>query len=402
MIKLKPARSAFLAGAGALALGSLLALTGCASTQPSAAVPAAEAPAKKKTEPVRKPMPVIDAFRGKGVYYFDDNARTQLFIRDDIAVNGRWDVQENFPLGSRHGFTWGSGAVAILRDGAPLDAQRPMFLTLDPKRNVLVHFEGGGAKPLTLRVRLEAFDISDLPIGPYLKTRQGTPTAAGYFIGNSYVFPKGSVGYRAVLSIDRDEVLVPTKTAFTGADSIENFSKRFTKEIPYCLRYIPDRTSEPAGFRFAGPIVKKTKRVKRRVEELPQSGEAQVFPVKKGTIFCAAEGKTQLGAARWQLRWVNGTRVLEFTFPDEIPSGSYGILPEHKRALHLAFAEEKMKEGRRTSVKVRPAAVWLANEEIRDAQWRFNETAADAITDAIERTKADRSAWEAERKGKAR
>ncbi|WP_295480546.1 hypothetical protein [uncultured Sutterella sp.] len=401
MFKHTFARTALIVAAGALALGSIGTLTGCAATTSASAVPASEASAKRKTEPVRMPMPVIDAFRGKGIFYFDDSVRTQLFIRDEIAVNGRWDVQENFPLGSRHGFTWGSGAVAILRDGAPLDAQRPMFITLDPQRNVLIHFEGGGAKPLTLRVRLEAYDLSELPIGPYLKTRQGTSTAAGYFIGNSYVFPKGAVGYRAVLSIDRNEVLVPTKTAFTGSDSIENFSKRFTKEIPYCLRYIPGTTAEPAGLRFAAPIVKKTKRVKRRVEEVAQSGEVQVLPVKKGTIFCAAEGKTQLASARWNLRWVNGTRVLEFTFPDEIESVSYGLLDEHKRALHLAFAEEKVKAGHRTTVKVRPAAVWLAGQEIRDAQWRFNETAADAISDAINRTKAERRAWEAEN-GKTR
>ena len=401
MLKQTLARTALIAAAGALALGSVGSLTGCAATTAASAVPASEATAKRKTEPVRMPMPVIDAFRGKGIYYFDDNVRTQLFIRDEIAVNGRWDVQENFPFGSRHGFTWGSGAAAILRNGAPLDAQRPMFITLDPKRNVLIHFEGGGAKPLTLRVRLEAYDLSDLPIGPYLKTRQGTATAAGYFIGNRYVFPKGSVGYRAILSIDHDEVLVPTKTAFTGADSIENFSQRFTKEIPYCLRYILGRAAEPAGLKFAAPIVKKTRRVKRRVEEVAQSGEVQVLPVKKGTIFCAAEGKTQLASARWNLRWVNGTRVLEFTFPDEIESVSYGLLDEHKRALHLAFAEEKVQDGRRTTVKVRPAAVWLAGREIRDAQWRFNETAADAVSDAINRTKDERRAWEAE-KGKSR
>lgn len=84
-----------------------------------------------------------------------------------------------------------------------------------------------------------------------------------------------------MLMIDEDEVLVPTKTAFTGSDSIENFSKRFTRDIPYCLRYIPTRRSEPVGMRFAQPIARQTKRVKGKLQEVAQSGEAQLMSVKR-------------------------------------------------------------------------------------------------------------------------
>ena len=46
--------------------------------------------------------------------------------------------------------------------------------------------------------------------------------------------------------------------------------------------------------------------------------------------------------------------------------------------------------------KVRPGVVWLGGKEILDAQWRFNEVAADAISDAIARTKDLRKDWEAQ------
>lgn len=380
--------------------GASILLSGCASTPVASAVPASEAPQKKKKpEPVLMPMPTIDAFKGAGLFYFDDNIRTQLFIKDNIAVNGRYAVQENFPLGSRHGFTWGGGAAAILRNGSPLDAQRPLFLTQGNKGRVVIQFEGGGRKPLALQVKLVAYSLEGLPIGPYLVTRQNTATPSGYVIANRYVFPKGAVGYRAMLMIDNDEVLVPTKTAFTGSDSIENFSKRFTRDIPYCLRYIPTRRSEPVGMRFAKPITKQTKRVKGKLQEVAQSGEAQLMSVKKGTLFCQQEGKSQLSNARWDLRYINGTRVLSFTFPEEVRSADFGILNQHRDALRLAFAEEISTERRKTVKKVRPGVVWLGGKEILDAQWRFNEVAADAISDAIARTKDLRKDWEA-RNGK--
>lgn len=394
-------RILLLAGMSTVALGSSLMLSGCfATTQPVAsAVPASEAPRAKRgaqEKPRLLPMPTLDAFRGKGIYSFDDEVRTQLFIKDAIAVNGRYAVQENFPLGTRHGFTWGSGAVALLRSGRVIDVERPSFLTINKTRDVLFQFKGGGQKPVELKVVIVAYDLENQPIGPYLVTRQNTPTPTGYVIGSKYVFPKGAVGYRAILEIDRDEVLVPSRQAFTGSDTIENFSKRFTREIPYCLRYIPSRKAEPLGLRFDKPIVKKTKKVRNRTEEVGQSGNVKLFSVKKDTLFCAAQGASVLATAKWDLRYVNGTRLLEFTFPRSVASSDFGVLKSHRHALNLAFAEEIAEERGRTVRKVRPVIVWKAGEEIVDAQWRFNDVAADAVSNAIDLTKSARVAWKKE------
>lgn len=98
------------------------------------------------------------------------------------------------------------------------------------------------------------------------------------------------MGYRTVASVDETEVLVPTQKAFTGSAQIEDFSQRFAKDIPYCLRFIPNRDAEPLGLRFPKAIVKQTKTVKltrgrTRTEEVAQSGEAMLYPVKKNTLF---------------------------------------------------------------------------------------------------------------------
>ena len=47
------------------------------------------------------------------------------------------------------------------------------------------------------------------------------------------------------------------------------------------------------------------------------------------------------------------------------------------------------------SRKLVPARVWRANRRITDYQWRFNETAAEAVREALEATKEARREWDA-------
>ena len=282
-------------------------------------------------------------------------------------------------------------------------------MSVEKSGNVRLHYpplKAKNAKPMSLSIKLIAYDLSGLPIGPYLKTRAGKSTPAGWLIANRYVFPEGSVGYRTVASVDETEVLVPTQKAFTGSAQIEDFSQRFAKDIPYCLRFIPNRDDEPLGLRFPKAIVKQTKTVKltrgrTRTEEVAQAGEAMLYPVKKNTLFCAAEG-SQTAAAQWNLQYVNGTRVISFTFPDEVSPANYGFLKTHRDALRLAFAEERVKQRGKTTTQVRPAALWLAGKPVLDEQWRFNAVAADAVSDAIRLTADQRAAWEAEQKAQSR
>lgn len=400
---------------------SLLLLTGCSSTltannaaktvaEPAKTAKAAKAAArpKKKEAPVPVAMPAFDALKGKGLYYFDDNKGSRFYVTDTIAENGLYDVKEEFKRGEPHGFTWGTGAAAILRKGVALDPQAIEGVSLAKDRHIIVHLRSNdmsrmkGKKRsedpsgLDLHMTLEAYDMSDLPIGPYLVTRTNRTTPAGYLIGSRHTFPKGSIGYRATLWVNSDEVIVPTKNAFTGSGSIEDFSKRFTKEIPYCLRYIPGRNATPLGLKFEEPIVKKTdKDSKGRLVEVAQKGSAELYPVQKGTIFCNRDDERSLATARWSLRYVNGSRVLEFDFPDDIRAEDFGVPRTHRDALKVAFAEERVLENGKTVRKLVPARVWRANRRITDYQWRFNETAAEAVREALEATKEARREWDA-------
>lgn len=341
----------------------------------------------------------ISAFEGEGLYYFDNAQRSELRL-GKAQKNGARPIVEKFPEGANHGFSWGSGAVAVLRSGQALDAHGKATLVPVGDDAVRITFAGGGKTPLNLKVRVVAYNLEGHPIGGKLVTRQNTPTPAGYIIGGRHVFPKGAIGYRTIVSTDRDEVLVPSRAAFTGSNSIETFSGRFTKSIPYCLRYLPGSDVEPIGLRFTKAIEKKTRKNGRRLEEVGQSGEVALLPVKRNTLFCAAEGSSQLSTATWRLRYVNGTRLIDFTFPEDVNASSFGILPENRKALLPAFAEEKVvtkSKGKTvTNTQVRPSIVWLANTEIEDAQWRFNRIAADAISEALDATKAKREAWEEE------
>ncbi len=399
-----PRRLAILGAAAAAAL----ILGGC-STFPNfengaKAVPltAADAAKKKKEEakPRPFPMPTMDALRKDGIYYVNDNQGSRFWITDAIAKDGLFPVKEEFTKGSPHGFTWGSGAASILRNGLQVEPRGAVGVEEAKDHHAVIHFKDANGKPTRLNVKLQAYDMSGLPIGHYLRTHANRSTPAGFIIGAKYSFPKGSVGYRATMWIDQDEVLIPTKTAFTGSSTIEDLSKRFSKQIPYCLRYIPGKRAEPAGFLFEKPIEKKTAVVKGRRVEQKQSGEVELFRVKKGTIFCAKddEKSRRIGEAEWTLRYVNGTRVIEFEFPNSISPENYGMLRAHKDALRVAFAEETTKVRGRSAKRLLPARIWLAGTEIEDYQWRFNKTAAEAIYDAIKQTKSERAAWDAKHK----
>lgn len=394
-------RLSFIGLSGALAA---LALTGCSAVPyesgTAVRVDAAQTDGtqKKKEEP--KPIPITMpseyALRGDGIYYFNDNAVSNFRITDAIAENGLYSVEEYFRFGTPHGFTWGAGAASILRNGRQLDAEKIIGVSVEKDHHLVLHYKGETAqKPMRLNVEIEAFDMSGLPIGPYLKTRMNRSTPSGFLIGGKYAFPEGSIGYRARMWVDEDVVIVPTKTAFTGSGTIEDFSKRFSKEIPYCLRFVPAKDAKPMGVLFEKPIEKKYEKVKGKRVEKGQSGEAQLMRVKTSTIFCAkdetAEKGEALGKLDWTLRYVNGSRVLEFSFPENLKSDNFGVLKSHRDALRVAFAEERSKN----RTKLLPARIWLKNKPILDFQWRFNKRAADAIQDAIHETADLRREWDA-------
>ncbi len=345
----------------------------------------------------RIPMPVVDAFKGDGIFFFDDDEGAQFRITDLIRENDRYQVEEDYAFGKPHGFSWGSGAVGIMRNGRRVPPENPVALRPEGD-HVVIEFDG--QEKLELRVTLEAYDVSGLEIRDFLRTRANMPTKAALFMGEER-FPAGSIAYAATLWITQDELLALSHTAFTGSNTLEDFSERFTKETPYCLNVLPGDGVTPVGLRFEKPIRKKTgvekvktrRGTKTRRVELAQNGLVNVYHTKAGTIFCQRNKPDPVAKARWDLRYINGTRTLTVDFPDLIDSLSIGLMTANRGKLMPAFAEERTPTGRKT--RVIPTAVWLKNERIRDSQYRFNKTAAAAVKAAIDASRPRRRAWEA-------
>ena len=264
-------------------------------------------------------MPVVDAFKGDGIFFFDDDEGAQFRITDLIRENNRYKVEEDYAFGKPHGFSWGSGAVGIMRDGRRVPPENPTGLRPEGD-HVVIEFDG--REKLELRVTLEAYDVSGQEIRDFLRTRGNMPTKAALFMGEER-FPAGSVAYAATLWIIQDELLALSHTAFTGSNNIEDFSERFTKETPYCLNVLPGDGVTPVGLRFEKTIKKKTGKekiktrrgTKTRTVELPQNGLVNVYHTKSGTIFCQRSKPDPVVKARWDLRYLNAPARRRSTFP---------------------------------------------------------------------------------------
>lgn len=384
---------------GSMSAAVALWLTGCAATKPieEPAEPATFTNLGPRSTPAtptlarRIPMSVVDAFKGDGVFFFADDEGAQFCITDLIRENNAYPVVENYRFGKPHGFTWGAGAVGIVRDGQRLPPEKPILLRPEGDHVVIVF---DGAKHMELHVSLEAYDVSNHEIRDYLRTRGNMPTHAALFMGEER-FPEGSIAYATTLWVKQDELLATSATAFTGSNTIEAFSQRFTKETPYCLNVLSGNDVQPIGLRFSKAIQKKTVRKSKRSRpvEVDQTGRVKVYQTKPGTIFCQRNIPDAIGEAAWHLRYVNGTRTLTLAFPDAIDPLSIGLMTANKDNLLPAFAEEKT--DKRNGRRVIPAILWLKDKPIRDSQYRFNKTAAKAITDAIKASRPKREAWEA-------
>lgn len=370
-----------LAGLGCLA--SLTLVTGCAvqNTAPvEPAAPAAPAPVTVTT---------LEALQGDGLFFFDDNTQSRLQISDRADRHGTYRVTETFTPGKHHGFSWGTGAAALLNRGRAVKPEHPDRLKRISNDHVVLTFKDH--KDLRLHIRLEPTNVAGEPIRDYLKTRAGRPSTASHFIRETEVFPDGAVAFRPVLWIERDELIIPSTTAFTGSKRLEDFSLRFTRATPYCLRFLPGKRVEPIGLNFREPIVKKTERTRsgRHVEKA-QSGTVDLYRTKKGTLFCQKISPERYASADWHLRYINGTRALTFDFPDRVPAPDFGLSPVNRNKMRIAIAEQNVGGDK----KAVPAYVWLKNAPVRDAQYRFNAVAARAVQNAIRSGAVQRAAWD--------
>ncbi len=369
-------------------------------------------PVVKGAKPIS--MTTLDAFKGEGVYYFNDREESNFRIGEKTGDNS-YTVKETYPEGQKaHGFAWGTNVESIVRSGVSVSADFPRTLTTEADGSVKLYSDSS-ATPVTLRVKLYAFDVSGQHVFHYLRTRNNYPTqTAGT---TNAVFPKGSVAYMPQISAVQDEYVVLKPNAFTGAGSVEGFARNFSGSIPYCLSYLPREGFKAYGITFdgaqsgaaanakttykyvtktryvknkKGKKVKQTYKVKVPVTTTASSaapgntGKVSLLPVKTGTVFCQSTSKTPVANGNYTIRTVDGTKGLAVEFPVDVKAPDTGIFELSRNALSIALVE--MKRGKTTSVV--PGYYLKANLPITDFQYRFNATAAKAVRQALSETAA--------------
>ena len=378
---------------------SIALLSGCSNLQPATApANASEFTNVGAAAPLALPdaarlrISATEALSGQGMYYFDDDKAARLYIAQDKSSKDRFLVKESFDQGVPHGLPWGTGAQALVYDGVAVKPEN--ILSATPNRDGSLSITYGDHPSMKINMKLEAFDVSGMFVRDFLRTRGNQPTLSASFVSPERKFLAGSVAYAMTLWVDQDEVLVPNLKGFTGANSIEDFSKRFAGNTPYCLRFLPGNIVQPMGMGFKEPIKGKITKVKGKSVEEEQSGRVSLYAAKKNTVFCSRERNDELTLADWQLKRVNGTRVLEFKFPGNVPAASFGMTEKNRNHLSTGVAEVLVQEGKKKVTRAVPVYVWHKGAPVRDSQYRFNETAAKVVEVALAEAAPLRQKWE--------
>lgn len=350
----------------ALSSAAVLVLAGC-----SAVVPwKSDFDGLEKARPIK--LDAASLIKKEGFSSFHDSSIVDYKLKK--TSGGEYAFSS-----SGSAFDWGPGGIAVLRGGLPKDLHAPKSVRWINPTTAVIRVPVSG-KDIDIRVELQAYDISGLSIASFMRTPGNLMHRSGYALGSEYKFPKGSIGYKPVLTIDHDEVIVQSKARFTGSRTMEEFTERFSKRTPYCAKFLPRQNAAPFGITFDKPTERKLVRKKNgALADLPQSGDLYLSKVKDKTLFCKRDSDDHFEEGSWRLSRINNTRVMTLSFPQSIAPQDYGVPPEQHAGISIGFAEQ----GRMGSTKVVPVYVWNRNSPIPDAKWRFNSVAADAMRLAL-------------------
>jgi nucleoid-associated protein YgaU len=320
--------------------------------------------------PLREPVPVpgakpmaiqsIDALKGDGLFYVYGSRMASLKAAATAGEGNRHALTET-TNDAKTGAVNGHLDVAnFVLNGERRPIGRPNFAIPGPDGSMSMLYSG--ENPLRVAVTLQAFDVADLAIQPFLRTPDNYPKQEAAKAGSAR-FPAGSVAYLVVARFLDDVLVLPAKESFTGATNTGQFVGNFSKQIPYCLSY-EDRTgARPYAMLFKAGAKK---------------GSVQLYPAKTGTLFCDRASPEMVAEGTWEERTVAGTRAVVLSFPANVDPLDTGVSNVERESALLAFIEPT-----RGTPGVRPGKLYQAGAKIYDFQYRFNKTAADAVRRAM-------------------
>ena len=321
--------------------------------------------------PMKEPVPVpgakpismatIDALKGDGLFHFHGAGIASLKAAASPQQGNRYPLSE-ITTDKSSSLNGHIDVGHFVLNGERRAGGRPNFAIPAPDGSAYLLYSAGD-NPLRVAVTLQAFDVSDLPIQPFLRTPENYPRREAARAGSAR-FPANSVAYLAVARFVDDVLVLPARESFTGATDTAQFVGNFSKQIPYCLSY-EDRNGAKPYAMFFKPGTKGV-------------GQVQLFPAKTGTLFCDRTSTDVAAEGKWEERTVGGTKAVVLSFPAHVDPLDTGVSNVERESAKIAFIQPT-----KGTPGVRPGKLYEAGAKIYDFQYRFNKTASDAVRQAI-------------------
>ena len=259
--------------------------------------------------PLRQPVPVpgakpvnqpaIEALKGDGLFYIYGSKVANLKASATPGQGNRYALTETSSDAKTGSVNGHIDVGSFVLNGERRSAGRPNFAIPAPDGSMYLLYSAAD-NPLRIAVTLQPFDVSDMPIQPFLRTPDNYPKQEAAKAGSAR-FPANSIAYLVVARFVDDVLVLPSKESFTGATDTMQFVGNFSKQIPYCLAY-EDRNGAKPYAMFFKPGAK-------------GAGSVQLFPAKTGTLFCDRTSTEVMAEGKWEERTVGGTKAVVLSFP---------------------------------------------------------------------------------------
>jgi hypothetical protein len=342
-----------------LRFAACAAVSSAAFAQSSPTVLAPPKPVDVRPVANAKPLKAdaFDALKGEGIYYFSGMRMVNLKVNDK-PQGDRYPIVETSNDAAVTAFNGNIDVRHFVRDGERRAVGKPSFAI--PQADGTVQLVYQSSSPLHVKVSLQSYDVSNLPIRDFLRTPENYTKPEAARVGNA-VFPAGSVAYLVSVRFLDDVLMLPRHESFTGAANTRQLVANFSKDTPFCLSYEDRNGARPYALHFRDAAATR--------------GRVQLYPAKTGTMFCARGSEQEAADGTWEELRVGGTRAVVLSFSANVDPLDTGVSEVEREAAHLAFIE--IAKGGAPSV--RPGKLYRAGARIADFQYRFNATAAAAI-----------------------
>lgn len=310
-----------------------------------------------------------------GVHKFD-GALESSFSISKATKSSPYRIVEKVTPPAESVLSFSTGSDRLYRNGKPVTNATTASVKTLPDGRMMVHTSAPAST--NIAVSFKAFDVSGKEVRQLLRDINNQPTDLAWYVKKSFVFPKGSRVYLPTFWLGDDEIVTPSRSAFTGAKTMEDLVSRFNlAHSPFCISYVAFGDAHPYALSF--PSVGK---------KLGTSGSFVLYPMDTSSNICTKKSNTQEATGTWKIRSIQGTTVMELTPESKVKSENIGVQPVNANAITNGFAEMVRGvtgKGKRakTITTVVPVRILRNNQPIVDFRLRFNNIAADAVRKAL-------------------